>query len=617
MVAAYNRQENAPLTLRLAVPSEFEAVVAKRTDRPVYKGELNPIFQGTYSSRIELKRWMRDMEQRLLTAEKLAAITSTLGAPVDRANLWRAWEPVLFNETHDLASGVMTDRVYDDTIRSYEFSSRLADEQIHTGLNHLRFQIDTLGEGMPIVVWNPLAWPRTDTVELQIGFEPQAAGTIPVKGYKVFDPSGNETPAQTIGSQIYAHNGGIRAARIAFLARDVPALGYAVYRVHASETAGPPPGSSVDANSLENEHLKLSIDRATGAITSLVVKNGGWEALAGPGNVVSREPDKGDLWELYRGLDGGSKVAMKNRQPVPREGTASLTTTKPGKPGAIRVGPLFSEFQVENPFDSGTFATRVRLVHASRRVEIETRLVNNEKYVRYQVRFPTPFKPGRTFHEIPFGSVEQPEGIEFPAQNWVDHSDGTRGLAVLNLGIPGCVVTEGTILLSLLRSHNLGAYGFGGGYEPGMSSESGFQIGKERTMRYALLPHVGDARSARIFRDGMEYNHPLLARKAESHAGPLPPTGSFLGVSNPNVVLTSLTPGPEGQVIARLYEAAGTEAQGVSLTTARPIRSAAECNLLDQERKPLELSQGGLKFDLRPFEIKTFALRFDPPAPAE
>ena len=25
---------------------------------------------------------------------------------------WRAWEPALFNVTHDLASGVMTDHVY-------------------------------------------------------------------------------------------------------------------------------------------------------------------------------------------------------------------------------------------------------------------------------------------------------------------------------------------------------------------------------------------------------------------------------------------------------------------------------------------------------------------------
>ena len=74
MIKAFNEQKDAPFQMRLAVPSEFEAVVTKRTDRPVFRGELNPIFQGTYSSRIELKTWMRTLEQKLVTAEKLGAL---------------------------------------------------------------------------------------------------------------------------------------------------------------------------------------------------------------------------------------------------------------------------------------------------------------------------------------------------------------------------------------------------------------------------------------------------------------------------------------------------------------------------------------------------------------
>jgi hypothetical protein len=39
-------------------------------------------------------------------------------------------EPVLFNQTHELASGVMTDHLYKDTVSSYPFSKRLAEEII-------------------------------------------------------------------------------------------------------------------------------------------------------------------------------------------------------------------------------------------------------------------------------------------------------------------------------------------------------------------------------------------------------------------------------------------------------------------------------------------------------
>ena len=74
LVEQFNRQPNAPFELRLAVPADFEALVASRPDRPVVRGELNPIFQGIYSSRIELKQRTRELERLLTTAEKLGVL---------------------------------------------------------------------------------------------------------------------------------------------------------------------------------------------------------------------------------------------------------------------------------------------------------------------------------------------------------------------------------------------------------------------------------------------------------------------------------------------------------------------------------------------------------------
>ncbi len=78
-VEEFNRDPKAPFTMRMAVPADFEAAISRRTDRPVFKGELNPIFQGIYSSRIELKAWMRLIERQLLTAEKLSALAGLAG----------------------------------------------------------------------------------------------------------------------------------------------------------------------------------------------------------------------------------------------------------------------------------------------------------------------------------------------------------------------------------------------------------------------------------------------------------------------------------------------------------------------------------------------------------
>ncbi|HLJ91680.1 MAG TPA: glycoside hydrolase family 38 C-terminal domain-containing protein [Gemmataceae bacterium] len=606
LVEAYNRQKDRPLTLRLAVPDDFERVVTQRKDWPVFQGELNPIFQGTYSSRIELKQQMRSMEQLLTTAEKLDALARWLGIPGDDQALWQAWEPVLFNLTHDLASGVMTDHVYEDTGRSYQFAERLARERIETKWAAFADRIDTRGEGIPVVVFNTLGWPRTEVADVKVGFpDPGVASAV------VTDSTGQAVPVQ-ISEAIHDGDGSLRTVRLAFLARNVPALGYHIYHVVAKQTAGPAPPKAETDDTLENEFYRLTVDPLTGAITSLMAKADNWEVVSSPANIVVRQPDHGDLWELYQGLDGGSKIAMTRKQPIPRPGQALFSSEFQAKPGTILRGPVFSEFRVAHPLGNGTFTTSVRLTAGLRRIDLRTTLVNQEKFVRYQALFPTTIRAGKSFHAIPFGAMERPAGIEFAAQDWVDYGDGRRGLALLNHGLPGNVQTDGTLMLSLLRSHTLGAYGFGGGYEPGMSSDSGLQLGKERTLQYSLVPHGGDWREAGVYRDGLEFNHPLICAKIRPHDGPLPKRWGLVEVSHPNVVISALKPGPDGTTVVRVYEATGRAATDVKLTVRAKVLSARECNLLEDLGQEMKTEANTLHFDLPAFTIKTFALKLEP-----
>jgi alpha-mannosidase len=208
--------------------------------------------------------------------------------------------------------------------------------------------------------------------------------------------------------------------------------------------------------------------------------------------------------------------------------------------------------------------------------------------------------------------VERPEGIEHAAQNWVDLSDGTRGIALLNAGMPGNVMTEGTMMLSLLRSHNLGAYGFGGGYEPGMSSETGFEIGQKRTFHYSLVPHQGGWRDAHIYLSAQSFNHPLLAVKTTSHPGRLAGRNGLIIRSHPDTVITSVRSDTGGTVFVRLYEASGSAVKGAHVWMSG-IQSASEVDLLERPRAPLPLRDRQLALDFRPFEIKTIAIRLKAP----
>ncbi|MEP6664170.1 MAG: glycoside hydrolase family 38 C-terminal domain-containing protein, partial [Verrucomicrobiota bacterium] len=610
-VYLFNKQTNNPFTMRIAVPTDYEKVVAKRTNIPVITGERNPVFQGIYSSRIELKHWMRNMERRLMTAEKFGAVANWLGATNDEAGLWRAWEPSLFNVTHDLASGVMTDKVYDDTIRSYEFSRRLAEELIATGLDKIVARIDTRGEGVALTVFNTLGWLRTDVARGDVGFSEGG-----VKDFDVIDPTGKIVPSQLTEANHYK-DGGFRRVKFTFVARDIPALGHSVYRIVARQNGGTPKTSVTDTNGgnvLENSFYRAGFDLGTGALTNLLVKAGDWQALKSPANVVAREKDVGDFWELYQSLGDGS-VMMTRPLPVPQPGQATFSTDERATNSTLNRGPVFSELVVQHPLGTNRFTTIARIYDGIPRVEFVTKILNNEQHVRYRMLVPTAITNGKNFQEIPFGAIERPNAQEFPAQNWIDYSDEKRGVALLNRGQPGNNIADGTMMLSLMRATHINWYGIGGGYEA-QSTDSGFALGKELTFHYALMPHAGDWREANVSRAGMEFNNPLVVQKVESHSGALPKQWGLIEISKPNVMLSAFKPGKDGATIIRVYETDGRATGGAEIKLNAKILSANEVNLMEDVGAKMKFANNTLRFELHPFEIKTFKLELQTPSRA-
>jgi alpha-mannosidase len=327
------------------------------------------------------------------------------------------------------------------------------------------------------------------------------------------------------------------------------------------------------------------------------------QVLSGPGNIVARKDDKGDLWELYHPLDGASHLPTLDRVPVPDSTTALLSNTPAEKPGTFRFGKVFEEFSVTHPFGSGQFSTRIRLAQGVKRIDIETTLVNQEKKVRYQVLFPTAVINGKNIQEIPFGAIDRPIGVEYPAQNWVDFTGPQRGVALLNNGMAGNAVTHGTMMLSLMRAENLGDYNHG---DP---SDTGFELNVPRKFRYALVPHTGDWRDAQITRAGIDFNSPLLAFKVAPHPGSLPASWGMVEVSDPNVVVTSFQPDDKGNASLRFYEATGKAARSVRIQLRASVASATETNLLGDAKGKVSVRDNSVVVDLHPFEIKTIAFK--------
>ena len=122
---------------------------------------------------------------------------------------------------------------------------------------------------------------------------------------------------------------------------------------------------------------------------------------------------------------------------------------------------------------------------------------------------------------------------------------------------------------------------------------------------YSLLPHAGDLRQSRIIDQAYAMNVPLIVRDLKPGGGSLPASHSFFLSSRPGAIIETIKVAEDGgAIIVRLYESEGGRGP-LKLTTTLPVRKARLTNLLETEDKPLPISNGAVRLDLKPFEIVT------------
>jgi alpha-mannosidase len=599
----------------ISTPQEYFDQIRGSVEFPVWEGDLNPVFQGCYSARIAIKQWNRRLETLLGDAEWADAVATLLGSSSQAARIEEAWEGVLFNQFHDIICGSQVDKVYVNVIDRFQASQALAAPCLEQSLETIVAEIDTQGEGVPVVLFNPLSWERDDVAECRVGFSEKDVFEVEVR-----DSAGNRMASDLLACERY-ETGGIKRVTVLFIARNVPALGYEVYRVCPSTTEPPP--SSLHSNQpnfimadvhrdvIENEHYRVEIDAWNGAIRSLYHKATDWEVIPADrpfGNTIAKELDNGNFWEYNGHCKGDALFPMNRDHPLPAEGDSRAAFSHHyGGDGRVANGRARTEYNVSFAFGAGFFSTRVRLYAGLPRIDIQTTLVNEDERVRYRMALPTSISGGVITQEIPFGAIERPKG-EFPAQNWMDYSDARKGVAVLNRGLPGNNVDGDVLLLSLLKCTALKeGYGEVGGFSKSTKTTDGYEKGVTYRFDYALAPHAGDWREAKLYRRGMEFNRPLLPIKTGKHPGRLPQRLSLWSVSAENVVVSAVRATPQG-IVLRVYEAEGRAVRGVTLRSAFALTGAVETNLIEKEPRPLAGGPDGksLSFDIAPFAIKTF-----------
>jgi hypothetical protein len=257
---------------------------------PVTSRDMALYHAATALSRTELKIANRLGENVLIAAEKFATIASLLGAKYPEKAFDKAWRQILCGQHHDSITGTHNELSFIDLMNSYREVLDLGADVLGRSLDYLGLGIDVAGAKRPLIVFNSLAWERTDVVhaEIELGARKASAPLGGLERFGIADWKGKPVPFEV--TRMRRDKKGVPiAADVTFVARDVPSLGYRTYQVVSSGKL-PPECRTQPGAVIENEYYRIEVDAARGGgIVSLYDKKAKREVIAPAAGRVGNE----------------------------------------------------------------------------------------------------------------------------------------------------------------------------------------------------------------------------------------------------------------------------------------------------------------------------------------
>jgi len=560
------------------------------SDLPVWESELYLEYhRGTYTTQANTKKWNRRSEVLLTNAEKFSALATMAGRPYNQADLEEAWQTVCFNQFHDILPGSSIREVYFDADKSYREAHAIGKHELMGASKAIAKQINTEGlpQGKPVVVFNPLAWNRTDIVRVRL-----AAGDT--DDYAIYDQTGKEIPSQIVAQGKYHRD-------VLFVAEDVPSLGYEVYVLRAGKPAIAKSALTISETTVENEIFRVTVDPDSGWITSILDKGSGRELLDGYGNRLQLFEDKPTAWDAWNIGLGTEYPSQFRRIEVVEEGPVRAVLRLHRdflKPGVQKSYPT-------EDFPSSFFVQDIVLIRGVDRVDFRTDVEWWENKTMLKVAFPVSVRDTMATYEIPYGSIERSTTLthpldrgkwEVPALHWADVSDDGYGITLLTDSKYGYDIKGNVMRLSLLRSPEW----------PDPTADRG-----DHSIAYALYPHEGDWRESQTVRRGYEFNTPLIPVMTGIHGGELPKLRSFIRLEPDNLVLTTVKRAErqDDAWIVQWYEAIGEHTRAMLTLPMKPKRAFVS-NFLEEEGEPVSFDGNTINLETRKHGISTIKVVF-------
>ncbi len=531
-------EKGAPVVFYSSVDRYFDEMRAdKKLNLPVVKDDLQHHAVGCYTADWEIKKYNRQSEAALVTAEKIA----TIGAQIWNVNYPKnkftdAWHRVLFLQFHDSLAGSSLYEHTQAAREGYGYAADIARNAAYMAVQKLEWQIAAEDpDSSYMVVFNPHAWEVKQNIEYDFNW-----GTMHPSSC-VEDEQGNSLPHQWTSGQSET---GSRKTLI--FNATIPPMGYRQIRIWDGPTFQVKNPVTASSNSLENEYLRVRFS-SNGAI-SIFDRETGKEVFSGNENgcraVVIDDPS--DAWS--HSVKSYSKEI----------GAFGNATTK-----VLENGPLRAIVRVISTYGASVLTIDWCLYSGCKNLEAKVTLDWHERLKILKFSFPVDVESPVATYETSYGYiVRQTNGDEDPGQRWIDVS-GKRGgsnygLTVFNDAKYGYNVAGNDMRISVARG---AVYAHHDPKVLDMSAEHYWMDQGRQTFRMLLVPHKETWKENNIIQIAEEFIAPSLTLYQGIHGGSMPKSGSFVSIDTKNVVVSSIKQAEEGEdIIVRCVETLGAPA---------------------------------------------------------
>lgn len=573
--------------LNLVTNREFGKALANHGPFPVYSGDMPDWWADGATSSAYETGLVRVAHHQLPVAEAISAAVNAAtngGVPYPAREIDEAYEQQLIYDEHTWGASHGGQEPYaEDTIEQWEMkagfardASRMAGDLLARSAAGLASVVSSSKAGR-VVVWNPCSWDRTDVAYVEM------------PGHGETDFIDVATGERASGQRLTA-----RKDTIAFIARNVPAMGYRVYEPVPAAPSNP--CAVFDGKRIfKSPEYAAELDLDRGGIRQI------FSERLRQHLVDSAAPFCFNEW-IYE-MEKGRAWAQRARIELLESGPVLATVR------ARMQGDNFPEIIHDYTLFAGL-----------PRIEIRNTLEKLETLEIEDLYYAFPFDaPNPRFHVEITDGIMAPEFEQLPytcrdfysVQNWVRVASdrlcflwATREaplvqLSQINTGrwADHLDIHHGHVYAYLMTNR------WRTNYKPTQHGRSSF--GFAITSSDRLITNTAAVRF------GWEFNTPLVTSVIPSEqTGPLPDrTWQFCSLDAPNVIVQCVKRARKGDgLIVRLREVEGLHTTAKLTFPELPLKSAVVTNIVEEDIGPAETDSGTVTAEIRGFGIATVRL---------